>query len=177
MSLVLIGMPGCGKSTIGRQISKALGWQFVDSDVEIERQLGHSIREHFERFGEERFRDVEQEVLKGLLATANNTVLATGGGSVLRAENRMALQSSGMDIVYLRTQVEDLVRRLKHDVNRPLLQGVDPGVRLKQLFSVRDPLYRESAGHIVDTGRLTVASVVGLVLGQCGLSDVVRQTR
>ena len=173
MTLCLVGMPGSGKSTVGRQLARSLSRRFVDSDVEIERQLGHSIREHFERFGEASFRDVEQTVIAQLTASTEPLVLATGGGAVLRPANRAVLHSPGCQVVYLRTQVEDLLRRLRHDTQRPLLQGTDPGVRLRELFTVRDPLYREVAHHTVDTGRLPVHTVVNLILMQLELGGAV----
>jgi shikimate kinase len=166
--VVLVGMPGCGKSTVGKQLARQLGWPFFDSDTEIEARLGHSIREHFERFGEASFRDIESREVARLCGLPQ-AVLATGGGAVLRPENRAALRSGGNQVIYLRAQVDDLARRLKHDVARPLLQTADPLERLRQLFKERDPLYREVAHYVVDTGRTSVHALAQLLVMQLEL--------
>ena len=136
----------------------------LDSDQAIELRLGCSIREFFDREGEERFRDIEQEVIAQLCAQAPG-VLATGGGAILRPANRDALRGAGT-VVYLHSQPEDLMRRLRHDHKRPLLQVADPMARLRDLFAQRDPLYRETAHHTVETGRPSVSSLVNAILGQ-----------
>lgn len=171
MSVCLVGMPGSGKSTVGRQLARLLGWQLLDSDAEIERELGHSIRSHFEQHGEESFRALEEATI-ARLAVLPRVVLATGGGAVLREANRQALKGQGNTVVYLRAGVDDLVRRLRHDTQRPLLQDVDPAVRLRQLFAQRDPLYRAVADHVVDTGRSSVSSIAHLLAMQLELGAV-----
>ena len=162
--IILIGLPGSGKSTIGRHLAKRLQQPFLDSDQAIEARLGCSIREFFEREGEPRFRDIEQEVI-AQLCTPGQGVLATGGGAVLRPANRAALRAAGT-VVYLQSQPEDLMRRLRHDQKRPLLQVVDPMARLRDLFAQRDPLYRETAHHTIETGRPSVSSLVHAILSQ-----------
>ena len=134
----------------------------MDSDSVIEQRIGCSIREYFEREGEERFRDVEEAVLDDLTQT-HQGVLSTGGGSVLRAVNRQRLRARS-HVVYLRSTPEELFRRLRRDVNRPLLQVSDPLGRLRDLYTVRDPLYLEVSHFVVETGRPSVAALVGLVL-------------
>ena len=176
MTIALVGMPGCGKSTIGRHLARGLGWCFIDSDHEIEARLGGSIRAHFEQFGEDSFRAVETQVIAELVLQ-ERTVLATGGGAVLRAENRAALTQGNNRVVYLRSQPEDLVRRLRHDTQRPLLQGVDPLRKLRDLFRQRDPLYREVAHHIVDTGRTSIPTLVNLLVMQLELSGATASGR
>ena len=161
-SITLIGMPGCGKSTIGRQLARLRQLPFLDSDHEIERFLGCSIREFFDREGEPAFRDVEQRVI------------ATGGGSVLRPANREAMKAHAT-VVYLHTQVEDLARRLSRDTQRPLLQVADPRQRLRDLYAVRDPIYREVADIIVDTAHRSAALLVNLISMQLDLSAGPRQ--
>jgi shikimate kinase len=136
----------------------------MDSDQAIEARLGCSIREFFEREGEDRFRDIEQEVIAQLCAQAPG-VLATGGGVILRMANRDALRAAGT-VVYLQSQPEDLMRRLRHDRKRPLLQVADPTARLRDLFAQRDPLYRETAHYTVETGRPSVSSLVQSILSQ-----------
>ena len=119
-----MGLPGSGKTTIGRQLARRLGLPFVDSDHVIEDRLGCSIREFFAREGEDSFRDVEQQVLDDL-SQHHQGVLATGGGSVLREINRRHLHERG-HVIYLRSAPEDVYRRVRHDTGRPLLQVDDP---------------------------------------------------
>ncbi|WP_394788981.1 shikimate kinase [Rhodoferax sp.] len=169
MSIALVGLPGSGKSTVGRQLARRLQVPFIDSDHVIEQRIGCSIREFFEREGEECFRDVEQEVVDALTQNGPG-VLATGGGTVLRPANREALRSRGQ-VVYLRSTPEEVFRRLRHDVNRPLLQVADPLTRLRDLFAVRDPLYRETSHFVIETGRPSVSSLVNMVVMQLELAS------
>ena len=166
--LSLVGLPGSGKSTVGRQLARRLQLPFADADQAIEQRLGCPIREFFEREGEARFRDIEQEVIAHLCAE-HQGVLATGGGAVLRPENRAQLRAAGT-VVYLKSQPEDLMRRLRHDSKRPLLQVADPMAALRLLQAQRDPLYRETAHFVVETGRPSVGSLVNLILTQLELS-------
>lgn len=169
MIISLIGMPGCGKSTVGRQLARRLQLPFMDSDHVIEARVGCPIRQYFEREGEERFRDVESDVIDEL-TQAPEGVLSTGGGSVLRPSNRRHLHERGR-VVYLKSTPEDLFRRLRHDRNRPLLQVEDPLMRLRDLFAVRDPLYREAAHFIIETGRPSVATLVNMIVMQIELDS------
>lgn len=164
-------MPGCGKSTVGRNLARQLNWRHVDSDTEIEHQIGGSIRSFFEQHGEDAFRDIEQEVI-ARLSQLPSTVLATGGGAVLRAANREAL-SAGTQVVYLRSTPEELFRRLRHDTQRPLLQVRDPLRRLRELFQERDPLYRQAARYVIETGRPSVPTLVNMILMQLELAGVI----
>ncbi|MCZ2499185.1 AAA family ATPase [Xylophilus sp. Kf1] len=167
--MTLVGLPGSGKSTVGRQLGRRLQMPFLDSDAVIEQRIGCTIREFFEREGEAAFRDVEQAVLAELCARPQAKVLATGGGIVLRQANRDCLRGGGT-VVYLRSSPEELARRLKHDAQRPLLQGVDPLVRLRELYAMRDPLYREVARFTIDSARRSVAMMVGTVVMQLELA-------
>ncbi|MBQ0958091.1 shikimate kinase [Ideonella sp. 4Y11] len=171
-------MPGSGKSTIGRQLARELGWRFVDTDGEIERRLGESIRVHFERMGEGSFRAIESATLAELAQAAGAAplVMATGGGVVLREANRAVLRAAG-PVVYLRSSPEDLARRLRNDQQRPLLQGGDPLTRLRNLYRERDPLYREVASYTLDTGRSSVPTLVRLLLSQLELAGLVPADR
>jgi shikimate kinase len=164
----LIGLPGSGKSSVGRQLARRLQLPFFDSDHVIEQQLGCSIREYFEREGEERFRDVEESVIDELTQVGSG-VLSTGGGVILRQANRLRLRQHGQ-VVYLNSSPDELFRRLRHDVNRPLLQVADPLNRLRDLHAVRDPLYRETAHFVVETGRPSVATLVGMIVKQLELA-------
>ena len=167
----LIGLPGSGKSTVGRQLARRLQIPFFDSDHVIEQQLGCSIREYFEREGEDRFRDVEEAVIDQLTQNKQG-VLSTGGGIVLRPANRRHLRER-CQVVYLKSSPDELFRRLRHDVNRPLLQVADPLGRLRDLHAHRDPLYRETAHFIIETGRPSVATLVNMIVMQLELAGVV----
>ncbi|WP_048439712.1 shikimate kinase [Caenimonas sp. SL110] len=171
MLLTLVGLPGSGKSTVGRQLARRLGVPFNDSDHVIEQLLGCSIREYFAREGEAAFRDVEESTIRDL-ATRGNCVLATGGGAVLRAANRKVLRESG-HVIYLHSSPEEIYRRVRHDKNRPLLQVSDPMVKLRTLQAERDPLYRETAHFVIETGRPSVATLVNMILMQLELAGVV----
>lgn len=174
--MILIGMPGSGKSTVGRQLARNIGWHSADADTELELCLGHSIKEHFERYGEVSFRDHEQELLSDLVGTPRGWVVSTGGGAVLREANRLAIKSNCNRVVYLRASVEDLVRRLKHDQQRPLLQGVDHAHRLQQLFDIRDPIYLELAHVVVDTGRSTVPAIAHALVNELQLANLAERS-
>lgn len=164
-------MPGGGKSTVGRHLARHLGLTFSDSDTEIERRIGCSIRVFFEREGEPRFRDIEQETIADLL-TRPATVIATGGGAVLREANRLALHAHST-VVYLRSTPEELFRRLRHDTHRPLLQVADPLRKLRDLYAERDPLYRRTAHFVIETGRPSVPTLVNMILMQLELAGLV----
>jgi shikimate kinase len=170
--VVLIGLPGSGKSTVGRQLARRLDVPFVDSDTAIEQRLGCSIREYFEREGEESFRDAEEAAIADLTRGGHDGVLSTGGGTVLRQNNRARLRAGGY-VVYLRSSPEEVFKRLRNDRNRPLLQVGDPLQRLRDLFAVRDPLYRETAHFVLETGRPSVASLVNMIVMQLELAGVV----
>ena len=171
MAVAFVGLPGAGKSAVGRRLAQRLQLPFVDSDQVIEQRIGCSIREYFDREGEARFRDVEQAVIADLAAHANG-VVATGGGAVLRDANRIRLRDH-FHVIYLRSSPEDLFRRLRHDVKRPLLQVADPLGRLRELHSVRDPLYSETAHDVVETGRPSVSMLVSIIVMQLELAGVV----
>jgi len=164
-------MPGGGKSTVGRHLARRLGWSFIDSDTLIEAQIGCSIRSYFEREGEDRFRDIEQQVIADC-TESSRSVIATGGGVVLRAGNRRILRER-TTVVYLRSSPEDLFRRLRHDVKRPLLQVADPLRRLRDMHAVRDPLYADTAHFSVDTGRPSVPHLVNMILMQLELAGAI----
>ena len=168
MIFSLVGLPGSGKTTVGRQLARRLQLPFVDSDHEIEVRIGCSIREFFEREGELRFREIEEEVLDSL-TQGESRVLSTGGGAVLREANRQHLHDRGR-VVYLKSTPEELYRRLRHDSNRPLLQVADPLLKLKNLFEERDPLYRAVAHFVLETGRPSVATLVNMIVMQLELS-------
>lgn len=148
-NLILIGPMGAGKTSIGRRVAAALKMTFVDSDCEIEKRTGVDIPTIFEFEGEEGFRTRETAVLREI-CTAAGIVLATGGGAVLREENRALLKDCGF-VVYLRTSVATQLRRTARDRNRPLLQTENPRARLEALMTIRGPIYEALADFAVDT--------------------------
>jgi shikimate kinase len=142
-SVFLIGMMGAGKSTIGRLLARALGFEFVDADREIEARSGVAITTIFEVEGEEGFRRREVALLDEL-TQRRGVVVATGGGAVLREENRAHLRSRGL-VVYLQASADEIARRTSHDKSRPLLQTADPRAKIVSLLAQRAPLYAETA--------------------------------
>lgn len=173
--VALVAMPGAGKSSLGRILARQLGLPFADADHEVEVRIGMSIREYFQAQGEDAFRDQEQQVLADL-TQRGPMILATGGGAVLRPANREVLRNR-CTVVYLRTSPEELARRLKHDRSRPLLQVDNPLRKLRELYRQRDPLYRETAHFIIETGRPSVHALAALVLMQLELAGIVDPSR
>ena len=169
-------MPGGGKSTVGKQLARQIGVPFVDSDHEIEQRIGGSIKQFFERNGEDAFRDLETEVIAELISRAGDCVLATGGGAVLRERNRELLHN-GTTVLYLRSTPEDLFRRLRHDTTRPLLQVRDPLAKLRELHHQRDPLYRRCAHYVLESARPSVHALVNMALMQLELAGLLDPAR
>lgn len=156
-NIFLVGLMGAGKTSVGRALAKRLHKTFYDTDHEIERATGVKIPVIFEIEGEAGFRAREAKLLAELVRRTN-IVLATGGGAVLSEQNRRLLAEHGT-VIYLRAAAPDLWQRTHHDKNRPLLQTDDPLKKLQELFAQRDPLYREIADVIVDTGSQSVGSL------------------
>jgi shikimate kinase len=163
---------GAGKTTVGRAVARRLERPFFDSDHEVEARTGARIPVIFELEGEAGFRDREAQMIDELSAR-EGIVLATGGGAVLRPENRSALKDRGF-VVYLRAHPHDLWLRTRRDKNRPLLQTEDPKGRLEMLYEQRDPLYREVADFVIETGRPSVNGLVNMVLMQLDMAGVLR---
>ncbi|MDB5989051.1 MAG: aroB [Herbaspirillum sp.] len=163
-SIFLVGLMGSGKTTIGRALAKKLNMRFIDSDHEIESRTGASIPVIFEVEGEASFRQREADVIRDLTAL-DNIVLATGGGAVLLPENRAFLKSRGT-VIYLRTGITQILQRTGKDKNRPLLQTPDPRKRLEEMSRQREPLYREVAHVVIETGRPNLQYLVHAILSQ-----------
>jgi shikimate kinase len=155
---------GAGKSTIGRQLAKALHRKFYDSDKVIEQRTGVSISWIFEMEGEAGFRERETKAIEELTAL-ENVVVATGGGAVLSAENRDFLRERG-HVVYLSASCEQLYRRTARDKKRPLLQTGDRRKQIEQLLATRDPLYRDVADIVLKTGDQSIQHTVNEVIKQ-----------
>ncbi len=143
VSVFLIGMMGAGKSTIGRLLARALGFDFIDADREIEARSGVPITTIFEVEGEDGFRKREAAMLDEL-TQRRGVVVATGGGAVLLDENRQHLRERGL-VVYLQASADEIARRTSHDKTRPLLQTADPRARIVSLLAQRSPLYEQTA--------------------------------
>jgi shikimate kinase len=167
-NLFLVGLMGAGKTTLGRQLARRLDKRFVDADHELEARLGVTIPTIFEIEGEAGFRDREEAIIDEL-TKMSGVVLATGGGAVLRPANRECLHAAG-NVFYLRSTPEDVFRRLRHDKGRPLLQVDDPLKRLRDLYVQRDPLYRETAQYVIETGRPSVPTLVNMIVMQLELN-------
>jgi shikimate kinase len=147
--VALIGLPGSGKSTIGKQLARKFHWGFFDSDSLIEEAEGCTVREIFERDGEKRFRELETAAIDDLTQKTNCVML-----------------KSRCTCIYLKSTPEDLIRRLRNDRRRPLLQVADPIAALKELFLTRDPMYSATATLVVETGRPSVHTLVDFISGQ-----------
>lgn len=157
-NIILVGLMGAGKSTIGRQLAQRLNLTFYDSDKVIEERTGVGIPTIFEIEGEAGFREREEQVIAEFAAMPN-ILLATGGGSVLRETNRQHIKAGGC-VIYLRANAEHLFQRIKHDRSRPLMQTSHPLQTLRDLLKVREPLYLEVADLIVPTGKQKVSVIL-----------------
>jgi 3-dehydroquinate synthase len=173
-NIFLVGLMGAGKTTIGRMLARRLGMRFADSDHEIEARTGASVPWIFEIEGEPSFRKREAEMIRELTA-GSGLVLATGGGAVLNPDSRRLLAERGT-VIYLRASVNSILARTAHDKNRPLLQTADPRRKLEDLTAQREPLYREIADIVIDTGRPNVQSMVQTILDQLAAVEARQRT-
>ena len=156
-NLILVGMMGAGKTTVGRLLARRLKRAYYDSDEEVERRCGVRIPVIFDIEGEAGFRARESQAIAELCAL-EGIVLATGGGAVLAEANRRCMAARGT-VVYLHAHPPQLWQRVRHDRNRPLLATPDPQGKLAELYALRDPLYREIADIVMDTGRQSVQTL------------------
>ena len=157
-NVFLVGAMGSGKTSVGRQLARELGMDFIDSDEEIEKCTGVDIRFIFEKEGESLFREREKAIISNL-TQMENLVLATGGGSILDAKNRQLLNTNGI-VVYLETSVKQQLLRTQKSKTRPLLVGENPEAVLTRLMASRGPLYEQVAHFSVNTGKKRVAVIV-----------------
>ena len=158
-NVILIGFMGAGKTTVGERYAKKHGLPMVDTDWLIEERAGMTISEIFAQKGEDEFRRTETAVLQTLLSDTQEKVISVGGGLPLREENRRLLKQLGT-VIYLEVNPETVLKRLKGDTTRPLLQGGDVTQRVKEFLAVRGPIYREAAEMIVDVNDRTVDEIV-----------------
>ncbi|TDI76826.1 MAG: shikimate kinase [Betaproteobacteria bacterium] len=175
-NIILVGMMGAGKTTVGKSLASYLNKTFIDTDHEIQKRTGVKIPVIFEIEGEAGFRKREAKMLRELLKI-DNIVLATGGGIILNRENRELLRQNGT-IVYLRATVNDLWHRTRHNKDRPLLQTLDLQAKLAELYDQRDPIYREIAHIVVESRKQSIRQMVKLLVQQLAYSALrVNQTK
>ena len=169
--IVLIGMMGSGKSSIGRMLARELGWRAVDLDREIEAAAGLSVAEIFATYGEARFRRYEEEALLAMALRNQPMVLSLGGGAVMSERGMQALRARATRIVYLQAPIPELLRRLRRSpIRRPLLENSpDPAARLAELLAVRRPLYERYADFAVDTHGKRLSAVAREILSRGGI--------
>ncbi len=158
-NIMLVGIMGCGKTTIGREISNCLGLPLVDTDALIEEQEGITINEIFARHGEQHFRDLETRLLNNLPETQTPLVISTGGGIVIRPENRELLRKNGY-VVWLNADLDVLFDRISRHSHRPLLHTPDPKGTLRDLLEARKGWYEESSHLAIDSTNLTIPEIV-----------------
>lgn len=162
-NLILIGYMGCGKSTVGMRLSYKLRRTFLDTDKEIERRQNCSISDIFATQGESVFRTMETEYLESLVDDKELHIVSTGGGMVLREENRALLKKIGA-VVYLRAKPETIWKRLEGDTTRPLLQTENPKERISAMIEKRGPVYEEVADYIIDVDDKAFEDIVGEIV-------------
>ena len=156
-NIILTGFMGVGKTSVGTRLAKDLGFTFVDTDELIEADQKITITEIFSTFGEPYFRDVETRIIKEVLENEGH-VVSTGGGAVIRDENRKAFKENGVTIC-LTAHPESIYERIRHETHRPLLQVVDPVARVRELLASREQFYRQ-ADFIIDTSERSVDDVI-----------------
>ena len=177
MNIVLIGYRGAGKSSVARELARRLGWEWIDADVECERQAGRSISEIFAEGGEASFRELESQVLVELVRR-QQTVLAAGGGAVLRADNRALLVSAGK-VVWLKADAATIHRRIAADettaARRPNLTAQGGEREIVETLAQRMPLYRQCANLEIDTEDKTPAEIADEILDRIDRTDLPRE--
>lgn len=160
MNIILVGMPGSGKSVVSLSLASKLGLKAVDTDACIIERYG-DVSKIFAERGEEYFRKIESEIVKQL-SSVDNTVIATGGGCLINPQNTLALKASGK-IIYLNTDIKELLKRLTGGTSRPLLKG-DLEASLKQLYSRRAKIYEAAADYTVQTDGFTPDEIAEKIL-------------
>jgi len=162
LNIAVYGFMGVGKTTIGRLLAESLGYGFIDMDQEIEKRIGTTISEIFRLQGEQRFRQLESELVKEL-AEKDNLVIACGGGVIANRENAEVMRRSSR-MVYLIASISEIIKRTRRNNDRPLLDVSDPVQTASFLLEKREPIYREFAEIIIDTTKLTPVEVVERIL-------------
>lgn len=163
-NIILIGFMGSGKSTVGKRLAEALQYEFIDTDVEIEKKEGKTISDIFNTEGEGAFRDLETELIRSFLAKEKGKVISVGGGLPLREENRKILQQLGT-VVYLKATAETIYERLKGDNSRPLLQTENPYQRIREMMKDRENKYTEASHLILFTDKKNIEEIISEIPG------------
>lgn len=166
----LVGLPGVGKSTIGRRLAKRLGVVFIDGDDRLEARADCSVAEYFDRHGEQAFRTLESDILATVVEATLPSVIATGGGVVLDPSNRERLRELTL-CVYLHADPSFLVHRIARRTTRPLFRASDPAQKLNELYSLRDPLYRECSAVVVQVERTSAEATVAVIVHALTTAD------
>jgi shikimate kinase len=167
MNIILIGYRGTGKTTLGRELAKELGYRFIDTDEEVVRENGKTIPEIFAEYGEPHFRELESAALAGV-TSGEKSVISTGGGIILREENRRLIMKRGFR-AYLTASPEVIYQRIHRDSNRPSLTGKSPMDEILELLDNRRAFYEEVAEITLDTGKMPLAECVRLIRNKVGL--------
>lgn len=162
-NIILIGLMGAGKTTVGKRLAECLSYHFQDTDLLLEQRTKDTISHIFTEHGEEYFRDMETNLLKELLPSLEHTVLSTGGGLPLREQNASLLRQMGY-IVFLKTGKHTAIERLKGDTTRPLLQGEELEQKVEGLLKFRTPIYERTAHAIIETDGKTVEEIVASIV-------------
>jgi len=165
INYVLIGYMGAGKTTVGKALARETGKRFLDTDELIVKQMSLSVNDIFAKYGEAYFRDLETKLIENLLVHVTDCVISCGGGLPMKEENRPLLKKLGK-VIYLNVNESDILKRLKNDKTRPLLQGPRDEVaeKIHKMLEVRDPVYRETADIIIKTGRMNSSDVVKKII-------------
>ena len=163
-NFILIGFMGSGKSSVGKQLAKRIGYEFMDTDEMIVPREGMEIQEIFSRYGEEMFRNIETTLLTSLMDTIEKTVLSTGGGMPIRDKNVNLLRAMGQ-VIYLKASKDTIINRLSGDTSRPLLNGENIEAKVEKLLSAREPIYERSADTIIDTDDKSIDDIIEDILG------------
>lgn len=171
MHVALVGLPGSGKTTVGRAVARYFGLDFVDTDAVIEQQLGCTIGQYFETHGENAFREVESQILERVLQNNIASLISTGGGAILRPQNRKILRAQST-VFYLKANPDDIAKRLHNDTTRPLLQGHQTATRLQELLQQRGPLYEEVAHFTLAANRKGSSQIARKMMMQIELAGI-----
>lgn len=172
-NLILVGMMGCGKTTVGKLLADHLNWAFIDTDQMIMERTGLTIPVIFKEKGERYFRRLEQEVITGV-SRWTRVVVATGGGAVIAQENRQVMKENGL-VFYLRAVARVLAKRVGVEEGRPLLAGKKLIVELEKLLAAREGYYREAADVVLNTDDLNLEQVVEQVIKECRSRGILRE--